>query len=78
MRRTIIVALALVLMGGAYAELQNVTVGGEIVFRGRIYHDVFAQPGNTVRIPNFMLPLRPIGTHWVPCPPFRGMTRPTA
>ncbi len=56
------------LAGAAYAELQNVEVGGELRIRGRYYMNTY-NGGNTVgprlevRIPNQWLTGRPIGAN---------------
>ncbi len=73
MRRLLILVGALLLSGAAWAELQNVTVGGEIRVRGRYYMNTFndRNPGQAgaigreVRIPNFFLAKRPIGPNGV-------------
>jgi hypothetical protein len=53
---------ALMLIGGiAYAELQEVSVGGELRIRGRWYINVFQDGGRQVRIPNASLRDRAIG-----------------
>ncbi len=56
--------LVSVLMGSAYAELQNVDVGGEIRIRIRHWNNVYVGTPNgprQIRIPNFFVPRRPIG-----------------
>ncbi len=63
MRRVVCLGLALVVAGSAYAELQNVEVGGEIVIRGRYWHNIYNGPARQqIRIPASLLPLRPIGS----------------
>lgn len=77
MRKTFIVLIAAVLMAAtlpAYAELQTVTVGGEIRIRANYYDSLVTTPagdwvnrtlsrpgGAEVRIPGVILPRRPIG-----------------
>ncbi len=50
--------------GAAYAELQNVDVGGELRIRARYWHNTYvngpAGPSE-IRIPDFFVPRRPIG-----------------
>ncbi|MBN2309526.1 MAG: alginate export family protein [Candidatus Hydrogenedentes bacterium] len=70
MRRLICVALTLALAGAAYAELQNIEVGGELRMRGRYYRNAFATgtgagPGRQVIIPNNFVPRRAIGPNGV-------------
>ena len=47
----------------ACGELQNVTIGGKIEIYGAWYSNVFEAGNGTERIPNFFLPLRPIGPY---------------
>ncbi len=68
MRTTVLAVVALVLAGAAFAELQNVEVGGQLEIRGRWYHDAFesgygpaAKPSPHVRIPAAYLGGRAIG-----------------
>lgn len=62
LRALLILTVSFGVCAGAHAELQNVTVGGEVRVRGRFWRNVFAGPGpRDVRIPNFFLPGRPIG-----------------
>jgi hypothetical protein len=64
MRNLFILTSALVFVCGAFAELQNVDVGGEIRVRARYWRNVYETgingPGE-IRIPNFFVPKRPIG-----------------
>ncbi|MCP4641011.1 MAG: alginate export family protein, partial [bacterium] len=60
MRRMVCVALIVLVAGSAYAELQNVQVGGQIRIRGRYWRNGWNGPRET-RIPNSFLPGRPIG-----------------
>jgi Alginate export len=66
MRRTVCLVLALMVMGTAYAELQNVEVHGRIDIRGRYYRNAFndgpGRPAPEVRIPAALLPGRAIGS----------------
>jgi hypothetical protein len=54
---------ALVLISSsASAELQNVTLGGSIEVFGAYYSDIYeSNPDLAVRIPDFLMPKRPIG-----------------
>jgi len=64
MRKTTILAALLVVCASAYADLQNVEVGGQIRIRGRYWSNTlfFGCPGPAVEvIPPFLLPERPIG-----------------
>ncbi|HOE65968.1 MAG TPA: alginate export family protein [Candidatus Hydrogenedentes bacterium] len=69
MRRSCLVIISAVLFSAAaWAELQNVTVGGEIRIRGRYYMNTFNEQLNgaaglrrEIRIPGGLLPKRPIG-----------------
>ena len=59
--RTFICMVAVCLLASmAVAELQNVQVGGEIRIRGRYWRNGWDGIRET-RIPNFFVPLRPIG-----------------
>ena len=64
MKRPLIVVASLLLVCGAYAELQNVDVGGEVRIRARYWSNTYETgingPGE-IRIPNFFVPKRPIG-----------------
>ena len=71
MRIVLVAVLVAVCVGGAYAELQNVQVGGSLTFRGRIYHNVLESPAPRVHIPNFFLVKRPIGNALGVISPFR-------
>ena len=63
MRKIVCLGLMLVVVGSAYAELQNVEVGGEIFIRGRYWHNVYTSPGpQQIHIPASLLPMRPIGS----------------
>ena len=68
MRKTLTIALAAVLIGGAaYAELQTVQVGGELRIRANYYRNTFTSPGALeLRWPALAgvnwLSARPIGT----------------
>jgi hypothetical protein len=66
MRKTFIILLlaGLVLPAvPAMADLQNLTVGGEIRIRGNYYRNVAENPtGSAIRWPGFLLPKRAIGT----------------
>lgn len=63
MRKILCLGLMLVVAGSAYAELQNVEVGGEIVIRGRYWHNVYTSPtAQRIHIPASLLPMRPIGS----------------
>ena len=53
--------LALVIGGSALAELQNVSVGGQLRIRGRYWDNVYNDNGREIRIPDFFLEGRPIG-----------------
>lgn len=46
---------------GAYADLQNVSVGGQIRIRARYWDNIYLDGGRETRIPDFFLPGRPIG-----------------
>jgi len=62
MKRALILAIASFVVGlEAAAELQNVTIGGELRIRGRYWSNVYAERGRETRIPDFFLPNRPIG-----------------
>ena len=67
MRRWVCVVAVLLLLGSAYADLQNVQVGGQIEFRGRWYHNAFEsgagpmRPAPVLRIPSTWLPGRTTG-----------------
>jgi hypothetical protein len=56
-------ALGLLVADTAVAELQNVQVGGELRMRYRYYNNAFVSGANRrqTRIPNTMLPKRPVG-----------------
>ncbi|MCX5759153.1 MAG: hypothetical protein NTU83_11725, partial [Candidatus Hydrogenedentes bacterium] len=49
MRKVAIVVVAIGLMGMAYADLQNVQVGGLIEMRGRWIHDTFTHGAPDLR-----------------------------
>lgn len=61
MKRGLVAVLALAC--AARGELQNVEVGGSIEIYGAWYSEVYEPSGGTERIPNFFLPLRPIGPY---------------
>ncbi len=67
MRGVIALALVLALMGAAYAELQNVEVGGRIEIRGRYYRNAFTngavgpRPAPVLVLPAAWAPNRPLG-----------------
>jgi hypothetical protein len=64
MRKIIVLLLLVGMCGVVYADLQNVTVGGQIRIRGRIWDDTLtfnASGPPAERIPAFLLPNRPIG-----------------
>jgi len=65
MRKTFVIGIAaLVVLAAvpAFAELQNVTVGGEVRIRADYYSNTVASPtGAAVRWPGVFLPARPIG-----------------
>lgn len=55
MRKLLLAALAMALALPAFAELQNVTVGGEIRIRANYYSGLFATPtGAEVRWPGIV------------------------
>ena len=54
-------AMAFLVLADAYAELQSVSVGGELRIRGRWYINTFSP--RTERIPAAQLPKRPIGSN---------------
>ena len=60
MGRVVCVALALLLVGSVYAELQNVEVGGEIRIRGRYWRNAWAG-GAVARMPLQSVGRRPVG-----------------
>lgn len=61
MRKLLLSMLALTLATSAFAELQNVTVGGSIRIRANFYTGMAATPtGVETRWPGFLLPDRPI------------------
>jgi hypothetical protein len=53
--------IALAVCGSALAELQNVSVGGQIRIRARYWDNVYLDGTRETRIPDFFLPGRPIG-----------------
>jgi len=59
----LVVAITVAMSVPAFAELQNVQVGGQIEFRGRWYHQAFetGRPTPQLRILQQHLPNRPIG-----------------
>lgn len=57
-------AFILTAMPDATAELQQVSVGGELRMRYRYYHNTF-EDGRRQRIPNAYLPKRPLGPNGV-------------
>lgn len=64
MRKATSVLVLMLLCGSVYAELQKVTVGGQIRIRGRVWSDTLSNGAGgpaTERIPMFLLPERPIG-----------------
>lgn len=62
MRKALLMALVLVLAGTAYAELQNVEIGGQIEIRGRMHRNTWNSPlAPEIRVPGFLLPYRAIG-----------------
>lgn len=64
MGRWLHLAAAIALSASAAAELQNVTIGGEIRIRPRYWHNVYANDINgpqQIRIPSGFLPARAIG-----------------
>ena len=70
MRTVVLVLMGVALVGTAFAELQNVEVGGQIEIRGRWYHQAFesgapggaAKPAPHLRIPYSWISGRTIGT----------------
>lgn len=68
MRVVLCLVIGVLLAGTVYADLQNVSVGGQLEIRGRWYHNAFEtgtglrpSPTAQVRIPAALVPLRPIG-----------------
>jgi hypothetical protein len=55
------VAALFLFAGVAFAELQNVTVGGKLEIYGAWYSEFFEPNNGQIRIPDFFLPGRPIG-----------------
>lgn len=56
--------ICLVLTGAAWADLQNVSIHGDVRMRWRIYHNVLNDSGpalQQIRVPNALLQARPIG-----------------
>lgn len=60
-RKIFVIAAAVTLVSAAYAELQNVSVGGQIRIRARYWENMYTDNPLEVRIPDFFLPNRPIG-----------------
>lgn len=60
---TLVLALPIVLILSANADLQNVEVGGKIEIYGAWYSNLFEPSGGTERIPSFFLPNRSIGPY---------------
>ncbi len=62
MRRLLLTGLCVILAASAYAELQNVEVGGEITIRGRYYRNAFTSGmARETRLPGSLFPTRALG-----------------
>ncbi|MDZ4860599.1 MAG: alginate export family protein [Candidatus Hydrogenedentes bacterium] len=60
-KHLVIAITTLILCAEAGAELQNVSIGGQLRIRGRYWSNVYTDSGRETRIPDFFLPNRPIG-----------------
>ena len=51
MRKSLMIIALVAIAMPAFAELQNVQIGGELRIRGNWYMNAYAQPNNTLRWP---------------------------
>ncbi len=65
MRRVLCCLVALTLAGSAYADLQNIELGGVIRIRGRYWHQVLNADGRQARISGGQAPGRPVGPYGI-------------